>query len=211
LTHKVDTQQADSPDRPASGFDSRAVWAGLDDFRILVVPGLHNSVAGHWQSRWQLLAPRLERVQQDDWDHPQLDVWSARLDQLRALDRRPTLLVAHSFGCLTAVRSIHRDAAGVAGVLLVAPADPVKFDVVEQLPHGLLPCPSVVIASSNDPWMQQATAALWARRWGSEFVDAGALGHINADSGLGDWDDGQRRLQMLAQRARRTMAEVAHD
>jgi NitT/TauT family transport system substrate-binding protein len=51
-----------------------------------------------------------ERVEQDNWDDPQLPLWSARLDQLRAADARPTLVVAHSFGSLTAVHSIARDA-----------------------------------------------------------------------------------------------------
>jgi hypothetical protein len=38
----------------------------------------------------------------------------------------------------------------------------------------------------------------WAGRWGSEFVNVGALGHINADSGLGDWRLGLSLLRRLA-------------
>jgi hypothetical protein len=69
------------------------------------------------------------------------------------------------------------------------------------LPHGALPCPSIMVASANDPWMTAHSAETWARRWGSDFVNAGALGHINAESGLGDWRFGQRLLQALARRA----------
>ena len=181
-------------------------WEALAPFRLLVVPGLHDSAAGHWQSRWQRLysvmeRKGMERVRQGDWDDPQLDAWSARVDQQRALDRRPTLFIAHSFGCLATVASISRDPAHVAGLLLVAPAAPEKFGVAGLLPQSTLPCPSTVIASSNDPWMMQPAAALWARRWGSDFIDAGALGHINAESGLGDWPAGQHYLCTLAQRA----------
>lgn len=171
----------------------------LQDYRVLLVPGLHNSGPQHWQSRWQRLHPEFERVEQDDWEHPQLALWSARLDQVRRRDARPVLLVAHSFGCLTAVHSIARDPRNVAGALLVAPADPNKFDVAAALPHHALPCPSIVVGSGNDPWMSLEHAALWAGRWGSRMVDAGLLGHINAESQLGDWPFGQRQLALLAE------------
>ncbi len=170
-------------------------------FRIVLVPGLHDSCAGHWQTRWQGVFPGIERVVQDDWDQPDLARWSARLDSVRARAHAPTLLVAHSFGCLTSVHSIAHAARDIAGVLLVAPADPDKFGVADLLPKRRLPCPSILISSSNDPWLSQAKAALWARRWGSVLVEGGALGHINADSGLGDWPDGQLQLENLAQLA----------
>jgi predicted alpha/beta hydrolase family esterase len=173
----------------------------LSRFRVLVAPGLHGSGPEHWQSRWQRLYPAFERVEQDRWDQPDLPAWSARVSRLRRQDSRPTLIVAHSFGTLATVHSLARDPAGVAGVLLVAPADPDKFGVAAQLPTERLPCPSIVLASSNDPWMKAQHAALWAQRWGSEYINLGALGHINAESGLGDWLAGQRLLQILAERA----------
>ena len=37
-----------------------------------------------------------------------------------------------------------------------------------------------------------------AQRWGSRFVDAGAVGHINARSGLGAWDQGLDLLRELS-------------
>jgi len=171
------------------------------DVHIIIVPGLHDSSEGHWQSRWQRHLPACSRVRQDNWAQPDLASWAARLDQVRARDRRPALIVAHSFGCLTSVASIARDPANVAGLLLVAPADPDKFGVANRLPALPLPCPSLVVASSNDPWMHAARAADWAARWGSELVEAGPLGHINADSGLGDWPAGLRLLHALAEKA----------
>ncbi|SFV12000.1 RBBP9/YdeN family alpha/beta hydrolase [Pseudoduganella namucuonensis] len=173
----------------------------LSRFRVLVAPGLHGSGPAHWQSRWERLYPEFERIEQDRWDQPVLPVWSARVDRERGRDRRPTLVVAHSFGALATVHSLARDGADVAGALLVAPADPDKFGVAALLPREPLPCPAVMIASANDPWMTAEKAALWAGRWGCEFINAGALGHINAESGLGDWPSGQRQLQILAERA----------
>lgn len=170
-------------------------------FRVLVAPGLHDSGPEHWQSRWQRLYPGFERVGQDDWDDPILPIWSARVDDIRQRDTRPTLIVAHSFGCLASVHSVARDAAHVAGLLLVAPADPEKFGVAALLPASPLPVPSIMIASTNDPWMPLERAHQWAARWDSTFIDAGALGHINAESGLKDWLFGQQQLQLLAERA----------
>jgi uncharacterized protein len=170
----------------------------LADHRVLVVPGLHGSGPDHWQSRWQQRYPGFERVEQQRWDVPDLPRWSDWLDQALRRSPRPVLIVAHSFGVLT---SVHRAAAGAANViaaLLVAPADPDKFGVASLVQDVSLPFPSIVVGSTNDPWMSSDRAAYWAAVWGSEFVNAGALGHINAESGLGDWDDGQALLQRLA-------------
>lgn len=176
------------------------------DFHVIIVPGLHDSSAGHWQSLWQRRHPEFSRVRQDDFNDPQLTTWAARLDQVRAGDRRPALLIAHSFGALTCAHAIARDGANVAGALLVAPADPDKFGVASLLPALPLPCPSIVVASANDPWMQAERAAQWAARWGSELVDAGPLGHINAKSGLGAWPGGITLLHRLAERAHNRLA-----
>ncbi|MFP5392744.1 MAG: RBBP9/YdeN family alpha/beta hydrolase, partial [Gammaproteobacteria bacterium] len=137
----------------------------LSNFHVIIVPGLHNSGPGHWQTRWQAAFPDFVRVQQDDWDHPQLDAWVQRLDELRDSDPRPALLVAHSFGCLTSVTSIARNPDHVAGALLVAPAHPDRFGITRVLPSDFLPCPTTVISSSNDPWMPAPLAASYARAW----------------------------------------------
>jgi predicted alpha/beta hydrolase family esterase len=178
----------------------------FSQFRVLVAPGLHDSGPEHWQSRWQRLYPAFERIEQDDWSDPVLALWSARVDEVRRRasgrhDGRPTLIVAHSFGCLASVHSVARDPDNIAGLLLVGPADPEKFGVAALLPEHPLPCPSILVGSTNDPWMPLERARQWAGRWGSSFVDAGALGHINAESGLKDWLFGQQQLQSLADRA----------
>jgi predicted alpha/beta hydrolase family esterase len=169
----------------------------LSDYRVLIVPGLHNSGADHWQSRWQQRNPDFERVEQAQWDRPELPRWSERLAQALRQSSRPTLIVAHSFGCLTTLHAAGLGAFNLAGALLVAPADPEKFGVTQTLQNARLTCPAIVIGSTNDPWMTHSRAADWAGIWGCEFVDAGALGHINAESGLGDWPFGLGQLERL--------------
>ena len=173
----------------------------LARFRVLIAPGLHNSGPDHWQSRWQRLFPAFERVQQDDWEVPDLPRWSARVDEVRRRDSRPTLVVAHSFGSLATVHSLARDPSGIAGVLMVAPADPDKFNVAALLPQQALPVPTIMVGSTNDPWMAAPRAQLWASRWHSRFINGGPLGHINAESGLGDWPEGLETLYFLAEKA----------
>ncbi|MFT4045640.1 MAG: alpha/beta fold hydrolase [Solimonas sp.] len=171
---------------------------------VLVVPGLRGSGESHWQSRWERRNARLRRVEQADWNTPDLDVWARRIVET-ALDLDgPALVVAHSFGCLAAVRAQAFQSSLIAGALLVAPANPDKFGAAARLPRGPLLFPSTLIASRNDPWMPYDDAERWAARWGSRFISVGDCGHVNADSGLGDWEDGQMLLEDLCRRVNRT-------
>lgn len=167
----------------------------------LIVPGLKSSGPTHWQSWFEQHIPGTVRVIQPDWNTPDLNVWSARVR--RDITRTPgrLFIVAHSFGALAAAQAAYDHATRVAGALLVAPADPDKFGVGAVLPHAPLPFPTVVVGSTNDPWMALHRAAEWADRWGADFIDLGAAGHINAESGFGPWPEG---LQIL-ERLRRTV------
>jgi predicted alpha/beta hydrolase family esterase len=169
----------------------------LSAYRVLIVPGLHNSGPDHWQSRWEKLYPEAERVEQDDWTQPDLSRWSRRLDEVLVVSDQATIVIAHSFGCLATVCAAKSGRYNLTGALLVAPADPDKFGVADQLLDARLPCPSIVVGSSNDPWMAGDRAAFWADAWGSGFLNGGALGHINADSNLGDWKLGLQQLSLL--------------
>jgi predicted alpha/beta hydrolase family esterase len=69
------------------------------------------------------------------------------------------------------------------------------------IPRRLLPFPSIVVSSSNDPFLTVDRARELARDWGSRLVDIGPAGHINGDSGLGDWPEGKRLLRHLIEGA----------
>jgi len=60
-----------------------------------------------------------------------------------------------------------------------------------------LPFPSVLVGSGNDPYCTFERAQAMASAWGSRFIDLGDAGHINADSGLGDWPQGHAWLDEL--------------
>lgn len=171
---------------------------------VLILPGWQGSGPGHWQSRWER-AHGYRRVEQHDWMRPLRGDWIARLEDLLLSAGEPAVLVAHSLGCVHAAawaahsRNTHR----VKGALLVAPPD-VERDDLRQTLHSWAPVPvpplpfkAVVFASSNDPFCAQERARLFAAAWGAEFVDAGPRGHLNAESGLGDWPEAHERLLQL--------------
>ena len=136
--------------------------------RLLIVPGLNDSGPTHWQSWLQARNPGALRVQQRDWREPALDVWADQVSAtLDAAGEGPCLAVAHSFGCLALVRHLQRQPhSPVRAALLVAPADPQKLGLSDELPHTLLPVDSSWVASSNDPWMSLASSRTWATRGG---------------------------------------------
>jgi hypothetical protein len=60
-----------------------------------------------------------------------------------------------------------------------------------------LPFPSVVIASTDDPYVTLHRAEAFAAAWGSELINIGRAGHINAASGHGPWPQGEAWLEKL--------------
>jgi predicted alpha/beta hydrolase family esterase len=169
---------------------------------VLVAPGLRGSGPDHWQTRWQQRHPRWRRVEQADWAAADLDAWARRIVEAALLESAPVLVIAHSFGCLATVRAAAFQSRLIAGALLVAPANPAKFGSTEAFGRTPLPFPSTVVASRDDPYMPFTVAQDWAGRWDSRFVDVGARGHLNAESALGDWFQGQRLLDHLCRRLR---------
>lgn len=171
---------------------------------ILLLPGWQNSGAGHWQTLWES-AHGYRRVEQHDWMHPLRGDWSARLEEVVVDAERPVLLVAHSLGCiLTAWWAAHsRHTGKVRGALLVAPGDAEQPDVAAQLPgwapvaRQRLPFPAILVGSRDDPFCRFERAEALAQAWGARFIDGGERGHINADSGLGAWPQGQSLLHSL--------------
>lgn len=173
---------------------------------LLTVPGYTGSGPDHWQSRWERNHPAIRRVQQSDWDRPERESWVEALDRSIPGDGRPSILVAHSLGCAVVAHWAGRvdSARRVAGALLVAPADvqrpglPPELRDFAPLPMHVLPFPSVVVASRDDPWISFRRARQLAVAWGSDLVDAGRRGHLNSESLLGEWPEGWAMVEELS-------------
>lgn len=170
---------------------------------ILILPGYGGSGPLHWQSEWQRLHPEFRRVEQRDWEHPELGEWCATLERAVAEAGPETALVAHSVACLLVAHWAARTQRTIAAALLVAPPDPAQSDFPEVLasfgptPRARLPFRSIVVGSTDDPYAAPDFAASCAAAWGSEFVSVGAAGHINAASYLGAWPVGLALLRQL--------------
>jgi predicted alpha/beta hydrolase family esterase len=158
---------------------------------VLVLPGIGNSGPQHWQTRWELRHPDWQRVNFGDWEGPACDDWVCALDDA----------VAHSLACLLVAHWAQRSALVPKGAFLVAVPDPQSTNF-PALARGFAPVPMVpfafqsfVVASANDSLGSLAYAKHCAMAWGSMFVDIGEAGHINADSGHGEWNGGYDLLQ----------------
>lgn len=185
------------------------IYSGHMDQQITtcILPGLGNSGPDHWQSHWERRDASCERIIQSEWDAPHCKDWVARLDQAVAQHTPPLVLVAHSSACALVVHWASSAPASllrrVHGALLVAPSDPdnpnyppdaVGFGPV---PLSLLPFPSIVVASSDDRYVDPERARQYAEAWGSRFVLLQTAGHINAAAGFGPWPEGYALLDSL--------------
>jgi uncharacterized protein len=177
---------------------------------ILTIPGLGNSGPGHWQTRWEELLPGCHRIDLGLWDDPHRNTWVNKINLAIQRANRPVVLVAHSLGCHALAWWAHyeqpdsaAEGGKVIGALLVAPPDVEEHPLDRRLtrfapvPDAPLPFRAVLAASRNDPYMPFHAARKLAQTWGAGFADAGAIGHINAQSDIGDWAFGRLLLNRL--------------
>jgi predicted alpha/beta hydrolase family esterase len=171
---------------------------------VLVVPGLRDAVAQHWQT---LLEARLRAA-----GRPVASVLPMGREDLNCAARvaeiertaqsieGPIVIVAHSGGCIMVAHWARQTRRSVHGALLAAPPDfetamPDGYPTVAALraggwlpvPRQRLTFPSIVAASRNDPLTTYQRAAALADDWGGLLVDLGNVGHLNPASGYGEW------------------------
>lgn len=177
---------------------------------VVIVPGLRDHVADHWQT---LLAERLDTVRTVpplERDTLSLAARIAALDDVLTGIDGPVVLVAHSAGVAITVHWAQRPTRPVQGALLATPPDleeplpagyPTPDDLEqggwEPVPRRRLPFPSVVAASTNDPMARFRRVAGMAESWGSRLVDLGAVGHLNPAAGYGYWPYAEELLREL--------------
>jgi uncharacterized protein len=199
MTHRI---LSPNPVDPWSASHSKRSTRARNDWiarmRYLMIPGYGGSGREHWQSAWQRqLGRSAARIAPASWTDVAGADWRAAIS--REIDG-PTMLIAHSLGCLAATGWLSGNPEpGAVGVFLVAPPDrhgplfpPVRgFDAAPSR----LRVPALVIASSDDPYGGLPAARALSAAWGATLIEAGALGHINPASDLGDWTQGRELLR----------------
>jgi uncharacterized protein len=177
------------------------------EFVCLIVPGWQGSGHEHWQTLWERKYRKFRRVDQNEWLRPRPHEWIQGIAGALEAAGKPVVFIAHSLGCVAVAlwSEARREwAQHVAGALLVAPPDldaatalTEPFHTFGPTPRGTFPFPSTLVASENDPYMSLLAARNLAQNWGSRFVNAGQMGHINCAAGFGPWPQGEEYLADL--------------
>ena len=182
---------------------------------VLVVPGLRDAVAQHWQT---LLEARLRAAGRKvasvlPMGREDLNC-AARVGEIERAAQSvegPIVIVAHSGGCIMVAHWASQTRRSVHGALLAAPPDfetpmPDGYPTVAALraggwlpvPRERLPFPSIVAASRDDPLTSYQRAAALADDWGGRLVDLGNVGHLNPASGYGEWPLADKFIRELS-------------
>lgn len=179
----------------------------------VIVPGIGGSDDAHWQTLWerQWGSETAIRIEPGSWSQPDLHDWVeaiARAAEVIESRDRDVMLIAHSLGCWATSEWLQQtNSRYPRGALLVAPPDPTS----EAFPADAAPtfvnvaarpltCPSVVVASTNDPYCDLRVAEEFASSWGSDLKVAGELGHLNSASGVREWTTARELLDRVASR-----------
>jgi predicted alpha/beta hydrolase family esterase len=176
--------------------------------KYYIIPGFQGSGHDHWQTWVQRQSADFVRIEQKNWNEPNIDEWAAQIENvLKHENLNDVILVAHSLGCHAVAQWAKRYNKTPRAALLVAPpsAENVREKINETIWVGnalqKLAFESLLVTSNNDPWIDVETAKVYAQKWGSSFLNIGNAGHINQLSGYGEWP---LVLQLLAQLDKKT-------
>lgn len=169
-----------------------------------IIPGLGNSGPDHWQTHFEHSGNNFHRINQQEWDAPASKDWIEKIEStLINYDLSTVVLIGHSLGCAAIANWANAYKKTIKGALLVAPSDleapRYNFPTIgfDHVPLTKINFKTIVVASNNDEWVSLERAALFADHWGSEFINIGDAGHINAVSGYGKWPEGLEILKRL--------------
>lgn len=188
----------------------------LDDVTVVIVPGLRDHVAEHWQTHLQAQLPRVRTVPPLEHNKLSCEARIQALEEVLTQIDGPVMLVAHSAGVMITVhwawarRHLPSRMRSIHGALLATPADlerplPAGYPAMSLLqengwlpiPRLQLPFPATVAASTNDPLGELAHITQLATDWGSQIVNIGAVGHLNPAAGYGPWPEAKALIAQL--------------
>ena len=171
-----------------------------DMSKLITLPGIGGSGDTHWQTLWEREDTSILRFAPTSWDNPDLTDWVNTLENAVASVKEPPVLIAHSLACLLVPHWMKRTELRVMGVFLVAvpdpdgPVFPAQAHTFKNVPEDPISVPSVLITSSNDPYGTVEYAHKRADQWRSSIIEIGTCGHINENSGIGEWEQGRALL-----------------
>ena len=170
-------------------------------YPLITLSGYSGSGPDHWLSLWEASHPDIRKFIPDSWDSPDLANWIETLEMnVKGCPESP-VIIAHSLSCLLVAHWAKHSQQKIAGAFLVAAPDPDGTQFPQQaasfkkVPNSPLPFPSLLIASSNDPYGTLDYQRQRADQWQAELVELGPVGHINDQSDLRDWPHGQALLK----------------
>jgi predicted alpha/beta hydrolase family esterase len=171
---------------------------------VLLLPDLDSDSPAYWQRQWIASRNDASIVDMGGSYRPDRNNWTTRIDHATRCAGAPILLVGHGAGALAiawwAVLCAHENESTVVGALLIGPSNPSgaaygdRLTSFLPLPQTILPFPSLVVASEDDPALPVDRAFNMARQWGSGFARFGDCGHFGDDDGLGNWQQGEQLL-----------------
>jgi hypothetical protein len=177
---------------------------------LLLLPGLRDHVADHWQTLLAEALPGSRTVPPLSEDRLSRAARVAAFDAALREISGPVIVAAHSAGCLTLAHWAQTHARTDMAALLATPADietplPAGYPTMDELaaggwlpiPRARLPFPSLVIASDTDTLARPDRIAELARDWGAECENLGDIGHLNPASGYGRWPTARALLERL--------------
>lgn len=181
---------------------------------VLIVPGLRDAMAQHWQTllqaRLQAAGRAVQAVPPMGRDTLDCATRVAAIEQAAQAIQGPLQVVAHSGGCLMLAHWAQRTQRVLHSALLAVPPDfespmPEGYPTIAALraggwlpmPRTVLPFRSLVCASTNDPLARFERVADLAADWGSALVNLGEVGHLNPASGHGPWPMAELLLDEL--------------
>ncbi|MRI84178.1 MAG: hypothetical protein C6I00_07150 [Nitratiruptor sp.] len=164
--------------------------------RFLILHGWGGSDYPHWQS-W--LAGELAK----DYGivafpliyhphHPNKKKWIAQFRKWLG-ECQPTTVICHSLACTVWMALCEEGIDEVERLLLVAPPSrSTKIELLKQffphqLPESLYAREATLVVSTNDPYLSMEEAKEYRDHFGCEMVVLQSAGHINAESGYGQW------------------------
>ena len=165
--------------------------------KVLLLHGWGGSNFPHWQS-W--LAGELAKdygnvsfLRFSNYDFPNFSTWKKELTT-HLEDFKPDIVICHSVANTLWFHLCNTNAIEkVQKLYLVAPPSK-KCDIVElesffplEMPKNAHANETILVTSTDDPYMSMDEAKELQDSLGVEMIVLENAGHINADSGYGEW------------------------